>query len=135
MADKTKPARADLLSFRHVAVVGLLLLAGGLLVQLGMSLSPAQAQDTSGGGAEGVFAVAGQISPETYGIYLVDVRRGTICLYQYLSNTRKLKLMAARTFLFDRQLEDYNTEPDPREVKKLVAEGRSMSGPTTRPGK
>jgi len=61
------------------------------------------------------------------------VRRGTICLYQDLPSTRKLKLMAARTFLFDRQVENYNTEPDPREIKKLVAEQKPLGGPPTSP--
>jgi len=118
---------------RHAVVLLLTAIAVCLVLQVGLTLAPARAQDTAGGGAEGVFASAGQVTPETYGLYLVDVRRGTICLYQYLPSTRKLKLMAARTFLFDRQVENYNTEPDPREIKKLVAEQKPLSGAPTSP--
>ena len=118
---------------RHAVVLLLATIAACLALQVGLTLSPATAQDTAGGGTEGVFAIAGQVTPETYGLYLVDVRRGTICLYQYLPSTRKLRLMAARTFALDRQMENYNTEPDPREIKKLVAEQKPLSGPPTSP--
>ena len=74
-----------------------------------------------------VVAVAGKVTPETYGLYLLDLEHGTICVYQYLPATRKLRLMAARTFLFDRKLEVYNNAaPTPREVKHLVEQQRSL---------
>jgi len=60
-------------------------------------------------------------------LYLVDLKRGTICVYQYLPASRRLRLMAARLFVYDQQLEDFNNEsPTPREVKKLVEQQRSL---------
>lgn len=118
---------------RHAVVLLLAAIAACLVLQVGLTLAPATAQDTAAGGGEGVFVVAGQVTPETYGLYLVDVRRGAICVYQYVPGTRKLQLLAARTFMFDRQLENYNTLPDPREIKKLVAEAKPLGQPAANP--
>ena len=116
-----------------VALLGAiaLLLAGGLAT----SPAPAQAQTGSAGAPSGVFAIAGQITHETYGLYLVDLRNDTICMYEYLGGERRLlRLMAARTFLFDRQLDAYNTEPPPADIQKLVQSARRQKDvPTTRP--
>ena len=116
-----------------VALLGAiaLLLAGGLA----SSPAPAYAQTGAGGAAGGVFAVAGQITRDTYGLYLVDLRNDTICLYEYLGGERRLlRLMAARTFTFDRQLDAYNTEPPPADIQKLVQNARRQKDvPTTRP--
>jgi hypothetical protein len=118
---------------RWVIVILLGVIAACLVMEVGLTLSAARA-DEAGSGREGaVFAVAGKVTPETYGVYLVDTKNSTICLYQYLPSTRRLRLMAARTFAFDRMLENYNTEPDPREIKKLVEGSRPLSGATTRP--
>jgi hypothetical protein len=118
---------------RWLIVILLTVIATCLLMEVRISLSAAHADEAGEGGAGGVFAVAGKVTPETYGVYLVDLKRNTLCLYQYLSGSRKLRLMAARTFAFDRMLEEYNTEPDVREIRKLVEEHRTLSGATTRP--
>lgn len=118
---------------RWLAVI-VLALAAGLLT--GELLRPGRA-DAQGQPApaatEGVFAVAGELARDTYGIYLVDLRRSTICMYQYFGNERRLRLMAARTYLYDTQLDSYNTEPPPEEVSKLVAGARRLKEVTTRP--
>ena len=85
-----------------------------------------------GGAGGGVFAIAGQITRDTYGLYLVDSRQGTVCVYQYLNAKRQLRLLAARTFVYDRQLDSYNTEPKPADIAKMVAEARRLRT-TTRP--
>lgn len=122
-------------------VVLLAFIAGALGGRLLFGQDPAVAQaDSAGaatgpaGGADGVFAVAGQITRDTYGLYLVDVRRGTICVYQYFSGRQNLlRLVAARTFIYDRQLDSYNTQPLPKDVAKLVAEARRLKDVSTRP--
>ena len=101
------------------AIVGAL--AGGLL----MSATPAEA-GTGAAGGTGVFAIAGQITAETYGLYLVDLQNRTICLYEYAARERRLWLRAARTFDADVQLDAYNTRPEPEEVSKMVAEARRL---------
>ena len=118
---------------RWLIVVLLSVFATCLVMELRVGGSSARADEAGSGGQGGVFAVAGKVTPETYGVYLVDLKHGTICLYQYLPGSRRLRLMAARTFMFDCQLEEYNTEPEPREIKKLVEAHRSLSGATTRP--
>ena len=73
-----------------------------------------------------VFVVPGQIDKNLYGAYLVDTRAGTIVLYQYNPDTRKLKLAAARSFVYDRYLESYNTDPAPSEIADLVAKSKRI---------
>jgi len=105
----------------------LAVIAACLVIEVGWTTSSARAQVVGAGGAPQAFAVAGKVTPETYGLYLVDLKRGTICVYQYLPASRRLRLMAARLFVYDQQLEDFNNEsPTPREVKKLVEQQRSL---------
>jgi len=100
-----------------------------LLVEAGFGLSETGGP-ASRGRSEDLFAVAGQITSDTYGLYLLDRKNGTICVYQWLSGTRKLRLLAARNYTFDLQLDEYNTEPLPRDIKKLVEQHRRL-GETT----
>ncbi len=120
-------------SAKWLVVVLLGIIAACLLVEAGMGLAPAQAQIAGTGKAGNVFAVAGQVERDTYGLYLVDLENSTICVYQYLPSVRKLRLMAARTTQYDRRMEDYNTEPPPREMKKLVEQARTLDSATTKP--
>jgi len=121
---------------RWLIVSGLIgvagVLAGALLApQAGAQVGAAQAPAYGAAGG-GVFAIAGQITRDTYGLYLVDARQGTICVYQYLSAKRTLRLLAARTFVYDRQLDSYNTEPKPADIAKMVAEARRLRTATTK---
>jgi hypothetical protein len=102
--------------------------AVGLLVTLGMSATDAYGQPTAAAGDKNnVFVVAGQISHETYGLYLVDYENKTIAVYKYVDRNRSLELRAVRTYQFDVQLDEYNTsKPLPREVKKLVRQQKRL---------
>ncbi len=73
-----------------------------------------------------LLAVTGKISRDQYGLYLLDLESRTICVYQWLSNSRKLRLVAARNYTYDRQLDNYNTEPPPREIRDLVEKARRL---------
>ncbi len=97
---------------RWSLVALLAIIAAFLLVTLGLGAASAQVS-TFGGANPDVFVVAGQISRETYGLYLVDYKNSTICVYQYFPRDRKLRLMAARTYAFDVQL----NRPGPNERK------------------
>ncbi len=110
---------------RRSALVLLAVIAVGLLVTLGLG-SASSPVPTTGGDKPSVFVVAGQISRETYGVYLVDYDNSTICVYQYFPIIRKLRLMAARTYAFDVQLDEYNTDPPPREIKEMVEEHKRL---------
>ena len=113
---------------KWLIVILLSVIATCLLIEVGSSTLGAQgAQAGAGSGAKGgLFAVAGQITRETYGMYLVDAEKGTICVYQYVPTTRKLHLRAARNITFDLLLDAYNTELPPQEIKKLVEQHRRL---------
>ncbi|MBL7132872.1 MAG: hypothetical protein ISS78_02125 [Phycisphaerae bacterium] len=110
---------------KWVIVILLSVIATCLLIEVGLPARGARAAAGSGGKAE-IFAVAGQITRDTYGMYLVDLEGRTICVYQYVPTTRKLHLRAARNITFDMQLDAYNTELPPQEIKKLVEQHRRL---------
>ncbi len=75
----------------------------------------------------GVYVVPAQIDSDQWGAFLVDTRAGTIVLYQYNANMHKLKLLAARTFVYDRYLDNYNNaEPTPSDIADLISKARRV---------
>ncbi len=95
--------------------------------------------DSPMAGAKGVFAFTGQLDRNRYGLFMIDVESSNLWCYEYLPSTRKLKLVAARSFRADRYLEDYaNDEPTPSQVQAMLkdqnrVEGRLDGGGTTQP--
>jgi hypothetical protein len=84
----------------------------------------------AGGG--GLFVMPAQLSGNTWGAYLMDVDRGTLCVYQFFPGTRQLLLVASRKFTNDTRLENFNTSPTPGEVADLVekqAKGVRVNAP------
>ena len=80
----------------------------------------AQNQLPIGGGA-GLFIVPGQFSLNSFGCYLMDVDRQTLCAYWFDPSSKQLRLVSARNFRYDRQLGHFNTaSPMPEEVKQLM---------------
>jgi hypothetical protein len=80
-------------------------------------------------GARGVFAFTGPIDRDQYGLFMLDVDQGTIWCYAFdmVGGTRKLRLVAARTWMYDRYLQDFNcAEPDFRMVQELVNQQRAQ---------
>jgi hypothetical protein len=121
-----------------LAVVALLgVIAACLVVQIVTGSQPAGAQVAlpEPAGAQGsVVAVPGQIGPDMYGLYLVDTQHHTISVYQYISgNAKELRLLAARTYNYDTQLDEYNTKPSPREIRSLVEQHKRLENVTTQP--
>jgi hypothetical protein len=87
----------------------------------------------AGGQPQGVFAVAGQITRNSYGVILVDPARHGLVVYEYDPGDRQLRLRAARNYTYDMQLESYNTDPKPGEVAELVRQARRSPSATTQP--
>ncbi|HQY88842.1 MAG TPA: hypothetical protein PK402_09295 [Tepidisphaeraceae bacterium] len=85
--------------------------------------SPAYAQQVPqpiAGGA-GFFLMPAQFATNKWGCYVMDVDAQTLVAYEYNPGDRTLRLSAARSFVYDRQLKEYNTgSPTPSEVAKLV---------------
>ena len=114
-----------------VIVVILSVIAACLVLELGFGASLATGQVTSVGGND-MLVVGGQITKDSYGLYLVDMKKQSLCVYQWLPSTRKLRLMAARTFKFDVQLDEYNADkPTPSDVKRLVEQNKRLGDKKT----
>lgn len=91
-------------------------------------LPDAAAQSVQAAGARGIFAFSGPLTPTTSGVYMVDVDAGTIWCYEYVNvgGAKLLRLAAARSWIFDRYLEDYNTdEPKPKVVEQMIKQQRA----------
>jgi len=101
----------------------------------GSALPAAFAQNQPLVGARGIFAFTGPLERDQYGLFMLDVDQGTIWCYAFdtVGGTRKLRLVAARTWVYDRYLQDFNcAPPDFRTVQKLVSEQRAR--PAAEPG-
>jgi hypothetical protein len=111
-----------------IIVVLLSVIATCLLMELGFGASAATAQVTSVGGSD-MLVVGGQITKDSYGLYLVDTKKQALCVFQWLPSKRKLRLMAARNFEYDVQLDSFNADkPTPGEVKRLVEQNKRLGG-------
>ena len=83
------------------------------------------AQPVASGGARGVFAFSGQLSKNTYGVYMVDVDAMTISVYEFNQQKNCLRLAAARTWRYDRYLENYNIcDLPPDTVERMIEDQR-----------
>lgn len=110
-------------------VLPVFVIAGGLLLLfIGSKLwSPAGAEaELQSGGVSDIVVVPVQIERDSYGVVLVDKVGQTMCVYEL--NKRgpaydRLKLLAVRSWKYDRLLEQYNTaNPSPQQVKKILEE-------------
>ena len=116
-------------SARWLLVLVLGVAAVGLLMFLGFGEDFAQGQTPGGITETKVFVTVGQISRETYGLYLVDYENKTICVYQFTpQKERAFKLVAVRSYKYDVKLDAYNTpdEMSPSAVRKMVTEQKRL---------
>lgn len=119
-----------------VLAVLLALIAGGLWRQNPWpASSTAFAQSPQPlAGARGVYAFTGPLDATHTGVFMLDIEQGTLWCYEIetVAGTRKLKLITARTWLYDRYLRDFNcSAPDFRMVQELVAQQRAQPGAAT----
>ncbi len=84
-----------------------------------------QSGSVAGAGARGVFGFSGQLTKGTYGVYVVDTDAMTVWVYEYLSQKGCLRLAAARTWRYDRYLENHNIcDLPPETVEQMIEEQR-----------
>jgi hypothetical protein len=83
------------------------------------NLAMAQVQHPIAGGA-GLFLMPAQFGESRWGCYVMDVDTQTLVAYEYTPGNRSLRLVAARNFRYDRQLENHNTFPAPAEIKAML---------------
>lgn len=80
-------------------------------------------------GARGIYMMPAQLGPSSYGLYLMDVDSSTICVYEAEPEKPRFHLMAARSFKYDRFLEDINNSaPTPKDVQGIVEKQRQRTG-------
>ena len=61
-----------------------------------------------------------QFSSNTWGCYVLDADKRTLCAYQYLPGQNQLRMVAARQFGQDLDLKNWNTGPDVRDIQRLI---------------
>ena len=88
-------------------------------------------------GARGIYMMPAQLGSNAWGVYLMDVDSQTLCVYRATPDTNRFRLMAARSFKYDRFLEDWNNEGvAPKDVQKMVDNQRqrqTLNSQTTQP--
>lgn len=109
-------------------VVLLAVIATALWLRPTASSGPfAFAQQQPLAGARGVFAFTGPLDNNSHGLFMLDVDQGTLWCYEIATTggVRKLRLIAGRSWIYDRFLQDFNcAAPDFRMVQELVAQQR-----------
>lgn len=111
----------------HWVIAGLLaIIATILLVRDGGPLGGLAALGQTGMlGARGIFAFTGQIDQTRHALWMLDVDAGTVWCYEYNPIKGKMRLVAARSFRYDRYLEEFNVDhPTPEEVEALLRQQR-----------
>ncbi len=97
-----------------------------MALRLDRPMLPVASGQTSGG-AGGIFAFSAQLDNDSYGVFMVDVDTMNIWCYEYLKGGPKLRFAAARSFMYDRYLENHNCEDlSPSDVKALVEQQREQ---------
>lgn len=91
----------------------------------------ALAQTAPLAGARGVFAFPAQLDGSRHGVFMLDVDQGTLWCYEIevVDGVRKLRLIAGRSWIYDRYLQDFNgLPPSFRQVQELVSQQRTPTG-------
>ena len=94
------------------------------LIRTRIPLTTAKAESRTGTEKSEILVVPMQLDRDCYGVAMVDTVSQTLWIYEI--NNRgpaynRLKLVAARSWRYDRELEQYNTaEPKPEQVRALL---------------
>jgi len=129
-----EPNQSAMPAGRRASVASWVIAVSLALIALNMTLradpfgQPAQAQSVRFAGARGIFAFTGPTTQSSYGVYMVDVDSGTLWCYEWATTpqgVKRLRLVSARSWIFDRYLEEYNVDGlSPSDVEELVDEQR-----------
>jgi len=89
-----------------------------------MGSKPDEGSDAQANLSGDISVIPVQIERDSYGIVMVDKTKQTIWVYELNSKGpahNRLRLLAARSWSYDRLLEDLNTaEPRPKQVRMLL---------------
>lgn len=113
-------------SGKQCLIIGLLITAVvGIFIARNRLEFPARAQAMSAGVSDGrILVVPIQLGRDRYGIAMADTVAERLWVYEMQGRTMtgaRLRLLAARSFKYDKLLDEYNTaEPRPHQVKELL---------------
>ncbi|HWE01296.1 MAG TPA: hypothetical protein VG326_02715 [Tepidisphaeraceae bacterium] len=114
------------------AILAVLISRGGSMGPSAFG-APMTPQPIAGNGS--LYLMPGQLLNNVWGCYILDTDNQTLCTYAY--NGNQLRLMAARSIRYDHAMGNYNTHPDPDEIRKLVEiereKARGLTPPATQP--
>jgi len=112
---------------RYWLLPAVVVLASVCFFLIGVGLEPINEADAIGYDrrtGERLIAVPVQIARDSFGLAMVDTAGQTLWVYQFNNRgpaQNRLKLLAARSWKYDRLLEELNTaEPSPKQVKLLL---------------
>ena len=94
----------------------------GLTLPAVLPAAHAQGVPIAGGG--GLYLMPGQLASNIWGVYIMDVDRQSLMAYQFDPAAKRLNFVAARELTHDRLLGNYNTFPDPLEIKSIADKER-----------
>ena len=122
MKDQDQPRRQPALVY--ALYLNAALLGGILLVLLGRDSGPSFLPSAYGGpltqpiaGGGTLYLMPAQFSQSTWGCYLMDIDKQTLCAYQFYPGEKQLRFISARQFSYDLRQKNFNTDPPPQEIK------------------
>src|SRR6185437_13027565 len=82
----------------------------------------AQAQPVPMAGGNGMYVMPAQFLPQLWGCYILDTNNQSLTAYAYYGSLTKpqLRLIGARNIQWDRELRNFNTDPDPQHIRELI---------------
>ncbi len=108
--------------FRFIAGIAVGIAAATLLFRNPFEPFPARAADSPS--TSTILAVPVQISRENQGIALIDTRNRTIWVYEFFDRQtgfKQIRLMAARSWEYDRLLTEWNSaDPTPQQIRSVL---------------
>ncbi|MHC5083423.1 MAG: hypothetical protein ACYTET_05735 [Planctomycetota bacterium] len=104
-------------------IIGVVLFAGIIVCVTGFTKQQ-DASEKKTSSPWPVTTIPVQLSRDVYGIAMIDSRAETMWVYEFSmrgNSFDRLRLVAARSFEFDRQLTEWNTgSPTPRQVEEIL---------------
>ena len=124
----TAPRHAGTHPVWWVIAVSLVFIALNMTFRDGLTVEQALGQNVRWAGSRGIFAFTGPLTPSTHGVFMVDVDTGNLWCYELVSvdGVKRLRLVASRSWIHDRHLEDYNVDGlSPSDVEVMVNDQRA----------
>ena len=100
-----------------LAILVVMLMRPGTPNFLPVAAAAPLGQPIAGGGT--VYLMPAQFSANTFGAYVMDIDKQTLCAYQFYPGEKQLRFIAARQFTHDLRMKNFNTLPDPQEIRKM----------------